>query len=289
MNLRPLVLGQARLDLQATLHCGQVFHWTPFEEGHLGALGHDAVHLKHHRESNTLFFAGTEAITVRRYLGLQGDLERVLPTFPAADPHLTAALAWTPGLRVCRQPEWECLATFITSSLKQVPHIRRISLTLRERFGRPCQIGEVTIYAYPSPQCLAEAGESELRACGLGYRAKSLALAAERVACGEFALDLDGLTDDEARARLCELHGVGEKIANCVLLFAYGRFSAFPIDVWVERILRHFYAPRGKKKNWPRREMQAFAARHFGPYAGYAQQYLFHYARHHDKVLFGAR
>lgn len=284
-----MTLGTQALDLQATLYCGQVFHWTAHENGHVAALGDEAVYVEHECSSNTLLIAGADKEAILRYLGLDGGLERVLPTFPEKDPHLVAALAYTPGLRICRQPAWECLASFITSSLKQVTHIRQMSLTLRERFGEACQVGEVTVHAYPSPVKLAEAGETALRECGLGYRAKSVALAAERVASGEFSLDLDALDDDAARTRLCELYGVGEKIANCVLLFGYGRFAAFPIDVWVERILKHLYAPRGKKKKWPAREMQAFAAKHFGPYAGYAQQYLFHYARHHDKVLFGDR
>lgn len=287
--MRRLSLGERALDLQATLHCGQVFHWTPADDGHVAALGDEAVYFEHEAEGNVLKFVGTDRETACHYLGLDDSLTDLIGTFPPEDEHLNAALAYTPGLRVCHQPAWECLATFITSSLKQVPHIRKISLTLRERFGESRSVKGIEVHTYPTPESLAEAGEEALRECGLGYRAKSVARAAERVASGEFSLDLSELDDGAARERLCELHGVGEKIANCVLLFAYGRFAAFPIDVWVERILKHLYAPRGKKRKWPVREMQAFAARYFGPHAGYAQQYLFHYARHHDKLLFGDR
>ena len=287
MNTQYLALGAGAFDLESTLHCGQVFHWTPHGRGYVAALGDEAVYVEHDRGLNQLKFAGCERETLWRYLGLDVGLERILPTFPADDRHLGAALAYVPGLRICRQPAWECLATFITSSLKQIVHIRQISLTLRERFGKECRLGEFTMYAYPTPEKLAAAGEAALRDCGLGYRAKSVARAAECVASGQISLNLDDLDDASARARLCEFHGVGEKIADCVLLFAYGRFAAFPIDVWVERVLRRLYAPRGRERTWSRREMQAFAARQFGPHAGYAQQYLFHYARHHDKVLFG--
>lgn len=289
MQTNRMALGEKALDLEATLHCGQVFHWTPQGQGHFGALGNEAAYVEHDPSKNVLIFAGASVETVSNYLGINDPLNDVISTFPTEDAHLTAAMAYTPGLRICRQPPWECLATFITSSLKQVPHIRQMSLTLRERFGRKRSLGGLTMHDYPGPERLAEAGEERLRDCGLGFRAKSLARAASRVASGEFSLDFDGLDDDEARAKLCQLYGVGEKIANCVLLFGYARFAAFPIDVWVERVLRHLYAPRGRKRRWPAREMQAFAAKHFGPYAGYAQQYLFHYARHHDKVLFGAR
>ncbi len=283
-----LSLGGTPLNLEATLNCGQVFHWTPKGKGYLGALGEEAVYFEHDPAKAVLEVMGTTAATARHYLGLEDDLEAIVDSFPSEDAHLHDALAFTPGLRICHQPPWECLATFITSSLKQVPHIRQISLTLRERYGNRYGCQGEPVYAYPTPERLAEAGETGLRACGLGYRAKGLALAASRVASGAFSLDLSNLDDEAARAHLCELHGVGEKIANCVLLFGYGRFAAFPIDVWVQRVMSHLYAPRGKKRKWPLKEMQAYARRYFGPHAGYAQQYLFHYARHHDKVLFGA-
>ncbi len=130
----------------------------------------------------------------------------------------------------------------------------------------------------PPATRLARATEGELRECGLGYRAKNLLVTAERVAAGE--ADLEGwraLPDDELRARLCELPGVGAKVANCVMLFAYERLSAFPIDVWVERVLREKYFPRRRK--FRPGELQRFSARHFGKHGGYAQQYLFHHAR----------
>ena len=290
MTCQRLDLGDRLLDLESTLHCGQVFHWTADGEGHVAALGDEAVWVSNDRTANTLVYEGCGETTLERYLGLDLDLSDIISTFPNNDTHLASAMVYTPGLRLCRQPTWECLATFITSSLKQVPHIRKISLTLRQRFGKRGKVGQHTVWAYPTPADLAAAGEESLRECGLGYRAKSLALAAERVASGEFSLtEIEDMNDDQARERLCELHGVGEKIADCVLLFGYGRLAAFPIDVWVERVLKHLYAPRGKKKKWPKAEMQAFAAQYFGPHAGYAQQYLFHYARHHDKVLFGDR
>lgn len=191
--------------------------------------------------------------------------------WPVEDQHLAAALAYARGLRVCRQPEWECLATFITSSMKQVAHIRQISLTLRRKYGCERRVAGSQVFTYPILQRLAEVGEQALRDCGLGYRAKALHRAAERIATGEFSLDLEGCDDEEARERLCGLYGVGEKIADCVLLFAYGRHGAFPIDVWVDRVMRSLYGPRGKRRKWPAREMRAFAHAHFGPFAGYAQ------------------
>ena len=288
MACSKISLGNALLNLHDSLFCGQVFHWQEQGQGYIGALGEDAVYLEIH--GTTLRYEGTDAATIKRYVGLDLSLTDILETFPKDDAVLADAVAFTPGLRLCRQPMWECLATFITSSLKQVAHIRQMSLTLRQRFGKPVSIAGQTVYTYPTPEALAKAGEAALRECGLGYRAKGLALAAEAVASKAFSLEaVEQLPDDEACQALCTLYGVGEKIAHCVLLFGYGRLAAFPIDVWVERILRQLYRPKNKRKGWQRGEMKAFAAKHFGPNAGYAQQYLFHYARQQEKVLFTSK
>ena len=182
------------------------------------------------------------------------------------------------GLRIIRQPKWECLATFICSSMKQVAHIRQISHALRNRFGERKTIDGTAVYTFPSATRLARTSEHELRACALGYRAKNLRSTAQLVAAGEANLEKwSALPDDELRARLCQLPGVGAKVANCVMLFAYERLRAFPIDVWIERVLREKYFAR-KRKPTPQK-LREFAQHYFGEHGGYAQQYLFHHAR----------
>jgi len=267
-------------DLADTLKCGQLFHWEPLTldgvEGVAGCIGEAPPSWIAQPGPGTLLTLRGDEARVRRYFGLDQAMAGIHASFPAGDPVLAEALAYCPGIRVARQPVWECLATFVTSSLKQVAHIRGISLTMRRRFGTAHRLGGRVFYSYPSPARVAEAGEAALRECALGYRAASLARAAERIASGE--IDLDAVEADPgldaARAALVELHGVGDKIANCVLLFSCGRWGAFPIDVWIERILRERYRKRLKGA-----KLQAWAVRHFGPNAGYAQQYLFHYAR----------
>lgn len=228
----------------------------------------------------TVRFFGAKPEVVARYLGIADPISVWHATFPQDDPVLAEAIAHCPGLRLMRQPVWECLATFITSSLKQVAHIRQISLTLRRRFGERKIIAGHEIWAYPTPAAMAAAGEAALRECGLGYRAVGLQRTAEAIARGEADLaELDALDDLAAREFLLRFHGVGEKIANCVLLFGCGRYGAFPIDVWMDRILRErYFGPRKRKRIKPK-ELQAWAEKHFGPNAGYAQQYLFHFAR----------
>ena len=209
------------------------------------------------------------------YFALDHDLAAIYGGFPG-DPTMRAALDFCRGLRIIRQPAWECLATFITSSMKQVVHIRQMSFALRSRFGRA--VRGSACRAYPEPGQLAAATEEELRACGLGYRAKNLRATAQRVASGEADLEkMRDLGDTELRDALCELPGVGRKVANCVMLFAFERLSAFPVDTWIERIMKRHYW-RGRKKPTPL-ALEKKLASQFGPHAGYAQQYLFHHAR----------
>ena len=177
-----------------------------------------------------------------------------------------------------RQPRWECLATFITSSMKQVAHIRQISQTLRKRYGKRQRAFDFEVHSFPPAHRIAELTEQDLRACALGYRAKNLLATARLIASGDIDLEKwSELSDESLRARLCELPGVGAKVANCVMLFAYERLRAFPIDVWIERVLKQKYFPR--KRRITETQLRAFCETYFGQHGGYAQQYLFHHAR----------
>lgn len=212
------------------------------------------------------------------YLQLDAELDRVIQTFPP-DPPLAEAVAACRGLRLLRQDPWECLASFILSSTKQIVQIRQIVATLCARFGEPVTApeGAAPAWGFPSATRLAACTEAELRSCKAGFRAPYLLGAARAVAEGR--VDLDDLTRvplAEARSRLMSLPGVGRKIADCVLLFAGGFGQAFPVDVWVLRALRELYP---NCRRMPPRRLLAFCEAHFGPYAGYAQQYLFHYRR----------
>ena len=191
---------------------------------------------------------------------------------------MNAARSYCRGLRIIRQPKWECLGTFICSSMKQVAHIRQISSALRRRFGQARQVNRHIVHTFPTPDRIARSSEKELRECALGYRAKNLLATAQLVSSGEADLESwVGLSDTDLRTKLGALPGVGAKIANCVMLFAYERLRAFPIDVWIERALRQNYFPR--KRNLTAGQLRRFSESYFGDYGGYAQQYLFHYAR----------
>ena len=271
-------------DLEKTLDSGQVFHWQKVGDGFVGAIGDMPVYVE--RRGNVLTVRDREAARsprrslpgiVARYFALDHPLAEICDSFPK-DPVMNAARNFCHGLRIIRQPKWECLATFICSSMKQVAHIRQISLALRKRFGEQRTIGSQLVHTFASPRRLAQASEKELRDCKLGYRAKNLRATARLVSSGQADLEAwSALSDAELRKQLCALPGVGPKIANCVMLFGYERLRSFPIDVWIERVLRQHYFSRRRKMSAQR--LRQFSETYFGEHGGYAQQYLFHQAR----------
>jgi N-glycosylase/DNA lyase len=262
-------------DLEKTLNSGQVFHWEKYGKGFVGTIGDAALYVE--QRDGHLFFRGAKREAIANYFALDHPLKEICRSLPR-DLVMDEARDFCRGLRIIRQPNWECLATFICSSMKQVAHIRQISHALRTRFGERKIIDGIVVYTFPSAARLARTSENKLRACALGYRTKNLRTTAQLVASGEANLkDWAALPDDELRARLCELPGVGAKVANCVMLFAYERLRAFPIDVWIERVLREKYF--AKKRKPTSQKLRQFVHEYFGEHGGYAQQYLFHHAR----------
>ena len=176
----------ADFSLALTLDSGQVFQWEPHGAGFVGSIGDLPVYAEQ-RGDELLVTRGT-ASQAAHYFALDHPLVEICAAFPN-DPAMLAARDYCRGLRIMRQPTWECLASFITSSMKQVAHIRQMSRALRERFGTRRIVYGTHVYPYPSAARIAAASEQELRACGLGYRAKNLLLTAQRVSSGEADLE----------------------------------------------------------------------------------------------------
>ncbi len=267
-------------DLAATLDSGQAFRWTEREGTWEGVVGGRWVSLR--QQAGCIVAEVVEDPEdwrwLREYLRVDEDLGAVLASFPGDGP-MTAAVSACRGLRLLRQEPWECLASFLLSSTKQIPQIRMGIRHLSERFGERIDgpSRSAGCFSFPTARVLAGVPEEALRECKIGFRARYLKATAEAVADGGFSLeDVGRLRLDEARDRLVTLPGVGPKIADCVLLFAYGFPRAFPVDVWVMRALRELYFS-GRRPSEAR--LKAFSETHFGPNAGYAQQYLFHHAR----------
>ena len=269
---REKALDCPEFDLRMTLESGQTFHWIPWRGGYAGCIGNVPITLR--QESGRIFHRGGTPELISRYFAWDHDLEAIRSS--CGHPVSRRAALDCSGLRIMRQPHWECIASFILSPMKQVAHIRQMSLALRAAYGK--KLTGTSVPAFPEAKALASPSEEDLRRCGLGFRAKGLLGTARKVAAGEF--DPEALTKmetAEARAALCTLPGIGRKVANCILLFAYGRLEAVPVDVWIGRILASFRSPNSKKATPD--QLERYGERLLGPYAGYIQQYLFHQAR----------
>jgi N-glycosylase/DNA lyase len=275
-----LVLPVERYDLASTLTSGQAFRWRRRGDHWEGVVAQRWVRLRSHP-------AGIEAETaepisdwswLREYLQTDINLAEILASFPQDEP-MTRSVAACEGLRLLRQDPWECLASFILSSTKQIVQIQQIVEAICSTFGPALttSAGTGCLHGFPAPAVIAAATEEELRACKMGFRAPNLLVTARMLVNQEVSLpSLYQRPLDEARRELLRFPGVGEKIANCVLLFAYGFAQAFPVDVWVMKAMRQLYFPKRRPTT---ERLRRFVGSHFGPNAGYAQQYLFHYMR----------
>lgn len=266
-----MLVGDEALDLRLTLiDSAQCFRWVE-RDGRFGCVL-DGGPVWLHREADGIHAEGcADREALRHYL----DLDRDYGALAAEYGHIPAArraIGLYPGLRVLNQPAWEALICFILSANNNVPRIRGLTAALSERYGAAYGDG---LYGFPTPEALANADEAALRALKVGYRARYLIDTARRV-CDGFPLDdLRRMPCDEARARLVSLPGVGEKVADCVLLFGCGHASAFPVDVWVARLLREWFGLSGQSRAKLGRE----ARERLGGHAGLMQQFVFHAAR----------
>lgn len=274
---RMIICGIVHFSLEQCLKCGQAFRWKPKDDGFAGvALGRHvfAVH-----DGDTLTIIGVDEESgpdFVRYFDLERDYGAIKQSY-AHDKYLAQGMAYAHGMRVLRQPAFETLISFIISANNNIARITRIIDAMCTHFGQP--VGDV--FDFPVPDVLAGLSEDDLKACGAGYRARYIIETAKMVADG---WDLDAMVDmpfEQARQALTAFPGVGLKVADCVCLYALGHLQAFPADVWMKRVLCGAYGFAGKND----KQMRAFVDERFGKHAGIAQQYLFHYARHHKDVV----
>jgi N-glycosylase/DNA lyase len=285
LKLNPLSIP---FDLESTLRCGQLFRWEKREDSWCSVV--EGRVLEVWQKGHVLTFEGAHTEFVKNYFRLDDDLPLIISEI-SRDPQIQQAVQAFPGLRLARQNPWECLISYICATYKSIPAIRNMILRLSKQFG--CQVlhrGQ-TFYGFPEPGALAEASISELRSCGLGFRAIRVREAARKV--NDEETDLEQLRKADyatARIELMEIPGVGNKVADCVLLFSLGKLDAFPIDVRIKRIIEKHYSNYFDKpfitriseaNSLPKKaydRIGSFARSYFGRYAGYAQEYLYHFA-----------
>jgi N-glycosylase/DNA lyase len=269
--------------LAEVLDGGQAFRWTRDSAGIWQGVWSDWVVRLQPAATGVLWSAPdamAEAVAVQlpAYLGTAIDFARLVDDLPwRSDPHLARCLAAFPGLRLLRQPLGETLLGFLCSSTKQIVQIRQMVELLARRHGREIVPG---IHRLPTWPELAAVSEEDLRACLLGFRARYVRETARfLVEQPSWLEEIGPVPYAAAKERLRKLSGVGEKVADCVLLFGAGRLEAFPVDVWIIRTMEARYGLAG----WTPGQIAQFGRVHFGPYAGLAQQFLFAWERRHGR------
>ncbi len=259
------------INLAATLGCGQTFLWCAEPDGTWrGVIGGAVVRVRQQGEAVACDTA-LPPVAVSAYFRLDDPLDAIYATFPS-DPVLRLAVETYRGMHLVHHELWDAVLSFVCATNANIPRINGMLGALALRFGERL---DDDLYALPRPQRLAASSADELRELGLGYRATYVLQTARMVDSGRFDLDaLTGMAYESAHSRLRALPGVGPKVADCICLFGLGHLQAVPVDVWIRRVLL-----RRKPGLRSYRAMAQFARAWLGPYAGYAQQYLFHHER----------
>jgi N-glycosylase/DNA lyase len=276
-------------NLDFTLCCGQTFKWDKHGDWWYGVSAEKAFKVR--QDGDELEFENAEADIVRRYFRLDDDLRMIFVQI-TKDKHVERAVNEFSGLRILRQDPWECLISYICATYKSIPAIKHVLHDLSRKFGLKTCLDGYDLYTFPTPERLTEASVSELMACGLGYRAKYVSKTAKIVCENGFEFESLKRADyDPAKKALMALPGAGPKVADCVLLFSLEKLEAFPVDVWIKRVMLTYYADHFSSEivkrlsdeeslsNSDYGKLNSFGREYFGKYAGYAQEYLYHYAR----------
>lgn len=250
-------------DLLQTLECGQFFRYTQNEDT-FTVFYRDKCRKLSYADGTLTVYGCDEDKEITDFFDLERDYGKIKETYSKlGDIHISEAYKYGGGIRILKQDVFETLISFIISQNNNIPRIKGIIDRLCEKFGKKIEGG----YAFPTPDELKGITVDDLDSLKAGFRAKYIVDAVNKVCDGEIDLEnLKNLNYDDAKAELTRIKGVGEKVANCVLLFGCGHLSSFPIDVWIKKTINHFYGDN-------------FNPEIFGDTAGIAQQYLFYYAR----------
>lgn len=272
-------------NLRDIFECGQAFRFQREEDGSYTAIHRGRViNLK--EEDDKVLLKNTDEDEFKEiwwdYFDLSTDYGEIKKNF-SVDPIMKEAISYGEGIRILKQDYFETLISFIVSANNQIPRIKKIIEEISKKYGRKIEVkddfagSDRDFYSFPSPEELSLCTPDELRnEIKTGFRAERIWEAANKVRKGDF--DVDSIADlsyEDGKEVLMSLNGVGPKVANCVLLFGYNKTTAFPVDVWVKRIMEDLYF----KKDTPNKTIEAFGKEKFGDLSGYAQQYLFYYAR----------
>ena len=280
-------------SLEHTLRCGQLFRWEKLGDWWYGVVEDKVVKIRQNADKLMFqtFPEKTTAEFIENYFRLDDNLTSILSQINK-DEHIRKAIQRFHGLRISRQEPWECLISYICATYKNIPAIKNMILNLSKRFGKKITFNGHDFYTFPKPSDLAQASFKEIRSCKLGFRAERVLETSKILDRGEFKLeDLRKMGYEKARQELLSLPGVGQKVADCVLLFSLDKLEAFPVDIWIKRAVLEAYpsyfersfikrvSSKSSITPWEYETIGSFGRKYFGKYAGYAQEYLFSLSR----------
>ncbi len=271
-------MGEMRVNdfsLVHTLDSGQFFRYFLHDSWYYIVSREKVFRVR--QEGNKLFFEGASGRFVRHFFGLDGNFLEIMHQL-SKDPALRVAIKKYPGLRLIRQDPWECTVGFLCSQFSNIKKIRKNMECIAEKFGKEVVFKGKKFYTFPSPGSLDDA--ALLKKCAVGFRAKYIAGVNSQVDDAWF-VRLRKLTYKQAKEKLMELPGIGGKVADCICLFSLGFTESFPVDVWMERVIKEQYVGAEKVKL---KDLADFGRQRWGKMAGYAQQYLYHWRRLHGRT-----
>lgn len=260
--------------------CGQCFRWLREDDGsYTGVVQGKVINVK--KENDLIIFDNTNKEDFENiwfdYFDLGRNYGEIKNQLKVMDEYLEKATEFGKGIRILQQDGWEMLISFIISANNRIPMIQRAINNLSERYGK--FIGEYRgkkYYAFPTPEELSTVSVEDIRACQTGFRDKYIKSVVDYVnENNEDVLSYRKLDTSECIKELVKFNGVGPKVADCIALFGMQKYDTFPVDVWVKRVMEEFYV----EDNLSLPKIRKFALDKFGDLAGFAQQYLFYYAR----------
>ncbi len=272
--------GVKDFDPVHIFECGQCFRWYKEPDGtYTGVVRGKAASVSYNQGVLML-----DNVTIDDFMYIwfdyfdlgrdYGEIKRAISN----DPIMEKATEFGSGIRLLRQEPWEALISFILSSNNRIPRIMNIVLSLSKLFGSEISYGGRSFYSFPDSASLSRCSLEQIGECRAGYRCDYISSTAADVAANGYDHErLSAIDTDEARKELLRFKGVGNKVADCALLYGGIKYDVFPVDVWVKRVMEELYFKREASFT----EIQRFASEKFGQYAGFAQQYLFYYAREH--------
>ena len=267
-------------DAKHILECGQCFRWSRQEDGsYTGIAFEKVINVKSDYEDKKVVIKNTNISDFNSiwfdYFDFGRDYGKIKRAL-SEDTVMKEAISYGQGMRILKQQPWELVISYIISANNNIPRISKSINKLSEMYGKAVEYDGNIYYSFPSIEQLEQALLEDLMVCKAGFRCKYIYETVSTIHKRLIVLeDIEKMSTQEARKELMKLSGVGPKVADCILLFSMGKYDAYPIDVWVKRVTEHFYLGKNAKFN----EIQSFAEQKFGQLAGFAQEYLFYYAR----------